>query len=474
MKNYLYLLGSVFLLVLLVSGKSDKKDDSETYRPQFHFSPQENNQREVQGLVCLENEYHLFYKLYPLNNDSTDMVWGQAVSQDLLHWEQLENTIIPDGICTEWSGSAVVDEQNLSGLKTGESAPILFLYKGDECEMKLVYSNDRGRSWNKFEGSLNIPLDNQLALDPNIFWHEDSQKYVMTLWTQSLDDENGGILFYSSSDLINWQYESTLIGISDSPVNLVEMSVDSSVDNKRWLLFDSSGSYYIGDFDGKSFTPEPGIHVNDYGINFYGPQTCKTSDERIVQIASLLGGSYPDMPFNGQMTFPVELSLKSTPEGVKLIRKPIAEIEALQEEKGIIIEDEGQYPGLNENLVKKASGDCLRIIGTFEPKKLTYFGFVCRSNKSNQGTEVYFDASNNTINCLGSEAELMPVDGKIKLDILLDRTSVEIFGNDGEIALSVAINAEPKNDGLVLFNNGGEIYVEKLEVYNIKSIYGDN
>ena len=471
MKIILNTLGALSLLILFVSASPDDRPFNEPYRAQFHFTPEVNSQKQAESLLYFEEEYHLFFQQYPLGNDSTEMTWGHAVSRDLLYWEQLDEIIPEEENCEEWSGSAVVDNNDVSGLKDGELGTILFFYIGDQCDMQLVYSNDKGRKWSKYDGILNISVENG-ACEPSIFWYEPSQKYIMMLCQNTEEnEEDQGISFYSSEDLLSWQFESQFSGEFYSP-ELVEIPVDRRSDEKRWVLINGDGDYYIGHFDGEKYTAETEKLENEYGINYYSTQVFDNSqnDGNIVQISWLSGGSYPDMPFTGQMTFPTNLSLYTSMEGIRLKRKPIAEIDLLHE-KGLIIENKTQFPGLNENLMKKAKGDCLHIIGTFDPKTANSFGFVVRNSKKRDGAEIYYDATKGTINCLGNKGTLSPEDGKIKLEILIDRTSIEIFGNDGSLVMSVCFSTIPNADDIIFFNNGGEVLVEKLEVFPIKSVY---
>jgi levanase/fructan beta-fructosidase len=176
------------------------------------------------------------------------------------------------------------------------------------------------------------------------------------------------------------------------------------------------------------------------------------------------------MPFNGQMTFPCELSLKKYLEGIKLTRKPVKEIELLHS-KGEVWENKNLIPGIDKNLTRGIKGDCLHIIGSFNIKTSDTFGFIVRLDKKNNGTEIMYNVKTKTLSCLGKSAVVEPVDGIIKLEILLDRASVEVFAGDGKVAMSSSFIPSDKADGLYLFNTGGELLVQKLEIFPMKSIW---
>ena len=463
----------------VVAAKPAKIYD-ELHRPQFHFTPEKNWMNDPNGLVYYKGEYHLFYQYNPFGKEWGYMHWGHAVSTDLVHWENLPIALTPDNdskdkdTCTAFSGSGLVDENNLTGLQKGDEKTILLFYTSQKCGQRLAYSNDKGRTWLKYEKNPIIAFDGtDDARDPKVFWHEPSKQYVMVLYRRpNGNDKLKGVSFYTSKNLTHWEYKSHITGFYECP-DLVELEVNRRADEKKWVLFDGDGSYIIGTFDGEKFISESAKLWSDNGKNYYATQTWSNipkSDGRIIQIAWMKGGEYPDMPFNGQMTFPCELSLKKYPEGVKLMRKPVKEI-ALLHEKGEVWENKNLIPGIQKNLLHGIKGDCFHIIGTFNVKNIDSFGFVVRLDKEKNGAEIMYTAKSNTLTCLGQSTVIQPIDGIIKLEILLDRSSLELFANDGKVALSSSFITTQNADGVYLFNIGGELLVEKLEIYPMKSIW---
>ncbi|WP_299578566.1 glycoside hydrolase family 32 protein [uncultured Sunxiuqinia sp.] len=474
----LLILISVFFFTLTAKAKSDGFD--EPYRPQFHFTPAENWMNDPNGLIYFEGEYHLFYQHNPNGKEWGFMHWGHAVSPDLVHWEHLPLAIYPDNestdkeFATAFSGSAIVDRNNLLGKQQGELPTLLAFYTSKDNGQRIAYSTDKGRSWEKYEGNPVVAFDEEDdARDPKVFWHEDSQRYVMVLWRMPEGQEsNQGISIYSSENLTDWMHESHLAGFYECP-DLVELPVNRRADDTRWVIFDGDGSYLIGDFDGKRFKPETPKMQGDFGKNFYATQTFNNlpdEQNRTIQLAWMRGGEYPDMAFNGQMTFPTELALKKYLEGIRLVRTPVKEIELLHE-KGHSWENENLIPGLNKNLTRKIKGDCLHIKGTFDLKTVNSFGFVVRNSRKETGVEIRYDATKQVLSCMGQGVLLSPEDNKIQLEILIDRTSIELFGNDGKAVLSSCYTADPEAQQLILYNTGGELLVEQLEIYPLKSMY---
>lgn len=469
-----------FIASVTASADKPVKIYNELYRPQFHFTPDKNWHNDPNGLLFYKGEYHMFYQYNPFGNEWGFMHWGHAVSTDLVHWEQLPIALFPDNdskdkeICTEYSGSGLVDENNVTGLQSGDEKTLLLFYTSQKCGQRMAYSNDKGRTWKKYEKNPIIPFDEtDDARDPKVFWHEASKQYVMVIYRRPNNNEKQkGVSFYTSTNLINWEFKNHLPGFFECP-DLVELEVNRRADDKKWVLFDGDGSYVIGTFDGQKYTPETPKLPGDEGNNYYATQTWSNipqSDGRTIQIAWMKGGDFPGMPFKGQMTFPCELSLKKFIEGVRLIRKPVKEIELLHQ-KGEVYENKNLIPGIDKNLTRGIKGDCLHIIGSFKVKTTDSFGFLVRIDKKQTGTEIMYNTAAKTLTCLGKSAVVEPVDGVVKLEILLDRSSIEIFANNGEVVMSSCFSPVENAFGLTLYNTGGELFVEKLEVYPMKSIW---
>ena len=473
---------SITVLISLPKDKANKEIYKEDYRPQYHFTPEKNWMNDPNGLVYYDGEYHLFYQHNPKGNEWGYMHWGHAISTDLVHWENYPIALYPDNNsedkveCTAYSGSAIVDEKNLLGKQQGDTKTLVAFYTSQHCGQRIAYSTDKGRNWEKYENNPIIAMDaKDDARDPKVIWHEPSQKWVMTLYRKSTDSDNSkGVSFYTSDNLVNWEWKSHIHGFYECP-DLVKFKVENRPNETVWVLFDGDGSYLLGNFDGEAFTPISGKMKSDWGKNYYATQTWSNipaSDGRTIQIAWMRGGEYPDMPFNGQMTFPSELSVRHFPSGYKLIRKPIREIETIQK-KILEIEDKNVIPGINDNKVKKASGDCLRIVGEFDLKTSDNFGFMVRNSVKKPGTEILYNVKRGTLSVMGITIPLLPVDNKIQLDILLDRASIEVFANDGQTVISNCFTPDLKSNGLVLFTNGGELGIDKLDIYEIKSVWDD-
>lgn len=477
-------LSTILLAVLVVfafsSFISDKEKYDELYRPQFHFTPEKNWHNDPNGLVYYDGEYHMFYQYNPKGTEWGFMHWGHAVSPDLIHWEHLPIALYPDEnsedkeFCTAFSGSAIVDENNLLGKQKGNEKALVAFYTSKDCGQRIAFSTDKGRTWEKYEGNPIIPFDEKDdARDPKVFWHEESQKWVMVLYRKtSSDDKSKGVSIYTSENLVDWQWKYHVAGFYECP-DLVKLQVTNRPGEFKWVLFDGDGSYLIGTFDGESFTAESSKIKSDLGSNYYATQTWSNipaEDGRTIQIAWMKGGDFPNMPFNGQMSFPCEITLTKFSFGYKLVRNPIKEIEMLHG-KHQSWEDKVLIPGINENKTKSVKGDCLHIIAEFDLKTSDNFGFVLRKSKKATGTEILYNVKRGTLSVLNSTIPIMPVEGKISFEILLDRASIEIFANGGQTVISNCFTPEEGAKDVVLYTNGGELGVDKLDVYEMKSIW---
>ena len=264
--------------------------------------------------------------------------------------------------------------------------------------------------------------------------------------------------------------QSHVTGFFECP-DLFELPLDGDKGKSKWVLLGGDGAYMVGSFDGKKFSPESTKKILDYGKNFYATQTWSNHPEgKVVQIAWMRGGEFPEMPFNGQMTFPCELSLRTTKSGPTLCKKPIEAITTLQN-KGFIKKEKNIIPGIKGNLLGGISGDAFRIKAKFDPKSSDGFGFLIRNGKKDTGTEIRYDSGKKMLDCLGGQVLVEPKDGKILLDILIDRSSIEIFVNDGEFVLSSCFTPAKGDDDLKLWTQGGELFVEDIEVYDLKSAW---
>lgn len=434
----------------------------EALRPQFHFSSKRGWLNDPNGLVFYQGEYHLFYQHNPYGWRPANLTWGHAVSRDLVHWQELANALYPDEHGPMWSGSAVVDWNNTAGLHAGREKTLITMFTaaGNPFTQDIAFSNDRGRTWNKFT---NNPVLSHIIggdRDPKVIWYAPEQKWVMALYLDQSD-----YALFSSPDLKHWERMSnvTIPGTSECP-EFFELPVDGDAHNTRWIFYGGNGRYLIGKFDGHTFAPESGPFPLHNGNCWYASQTFNdipAADGRRILIP---WGQmdFPGMPFNQMMGLPVELRLVTTDAGLRITANPVKELDSLRG-KSHTIKPRKLSPG--ENPLAGLTGELFDVtaeIGLGDAKEV---GFTLR------GVPVKYDVAKQELSCLDRTATLKPVAGKIRLRMLVDRTSIDIFGNDGALYMPMGMLIPADKHGLEIYAKGGAAQICSLKVYDLKSAW---
>jgi fructan beta-fructosidase len=482
----------------------------ETYRPQYHFTAQKNMINDPNGLVYYDGEYHLSYQY----NYFDAIHWGHAVSTDLVHWTHLPPALYPDSIGQVWSGTSAVDWHNTSGLQSGSEKVLVsaFTYNqhpsGPQSQ-GLAYSNDRGRTWTMHPDNPVLPNPGKKDFrDPKIFWHAPTARWVMILVA------GDHVEFYTSPNLTQWTYrdswgaEHGAHGGSWECPDLFEINVDGTT-VKKWILSVSinDGSpaggcgmqYFVGHFDGTTFhndNPADTVLWQNYGKDYYAAITWNdlpASDGRRLMIGWVDNWQYrfdvPTTPFNGQLSLIRELRLKRFREGLRLVQNPISEYTELRGTPACWSQQVLRPSG--PNLLAGTEGDQVEIIAQFraDSATATEFGVNVRTGNG-QSTAIgydrttrrmYVDRTNSgavpTTN--GSpnpnwpgrhSAPLKPVNGMVTLRIYVDRSSVEVFGNERE-QISELILPDRDSLGYETYAIGGKVTLTSLTVYPLRRIW---
>lgn len=439
----------------------------EDFRPQFHHSQKQGWNNDPNGMVYYDGEYHLFWQCNPVGTQWGNMYWGHSSSPDMIHWTEHRRALRPFGgpytpdrhpsLANKncYSGSANVDVNNTGGWQTGKEKTMVALFTDTGCGEALAYSNDRGMNWNYYDKN---PVIKHNGRDPKLVWYEPGQHWVIAVFDQDPDRKIGGnIAFYSSKNLKDWTLTSKLPGYFECP-EMFELPVDGDKKNTRWVVFAANAKYAVGNFDGKTFTPEhEDKHTLHYG-NFYASQCfSRPPDGRVVQIGWAKIGM-GDMPFNQAFTVPINLTLKKTGQGIRMFANPIKELDTLHDgkpqtlagktvtaEAPVTLDVDGQ---LVDILVTIKKGDAKKVSLTFGRNAVTY------------------DFSTDML-------DKMPVsliDGVLKLRVLVDRPMFEVVANDGQSYRTAPRQPAPLGT-ISVEAEGGSATVESLEVYMMKSIW---
>jgi fructan beta-fructosidase len=435
---------------------------SEPARPQFHFTSRRGWLNDPNGLVYAGGQWHLFYQHNPYGWGWGNMHWGHAVSPDLFHWQELPIALYPQRF-NDWcfSGSAVVDSKNTSGFKNGSGDVIVAAYTSTGRGECIVFSNDAGRTWTEFEGN---PVVRHAGRDPKLLWHEPSQSWVMAVYDEP--DGKRQIAFYSSKDLKSWTFQGRIDGFFECP-DLFELAPSEGPgsgkpDQSKWVLSAADGKYVLGRFDGQRFEAETD-RLQVWHGHFYAAQTYNDAPQgRRVQIGWGNGIEFPGAAFNQQMTIPVELTLRGTTEGPRLFAEPVRELAGLSG-KEWKLSNVALVPG--ENPLSAVRAQLLRVIADIELGQAESVGFVIR------GVPIRYDVTKRQLVCKQVAAPLEPVDGRVQVEILVDRGSVEVFGNRGRVAVSVGGTVSPDDHSIRTEVSGQGSKIRSLQIVELKSAW---
>jgi sucrose-6-phosphate hydrolase SacC (GH32 family) len=442
---------------------------SESLRPQFHFSARRGWLNDPNGMAYFNGQYHLFFQHSPFSWNGSLKHWGQAVSRDLVYWQELGDKIDPDDLGSIWSGSGVVDRKNTSGFGKDGKPPLVLMYTaaGPTFTQCLAYSID-GRAVTKYAGNPVLKQVTHGNRDPKIMWHEPTQRWVTVLYVE-LPGRKHTVHFFTSPNLREWTLASVTEGGTDPDhflfecPDFFELPMDGDASKKKWVLAAANTEYAIGSFDGTKFTPETTKLPGQRGRGYYAPQTF--SDEpkgRRIQIGWLLTAT-TGMPFNQSMSIPMELRLISTGDGPRLTYTPVKELEDLRGKShnlGEVTVAEGQA-----NPLSQITGELFELNAEFAPGDASEIAFNVR------GVPVVFDAGKQELVVNGQRAPAPLRDGKQRLTIFADRTCLEVFASDGLTYLPMPINLKPEEKSLAVTVRGGTAKFSKLDVHELRSIW---
>ncbi|MCH7228827.1 hypothetical protein [Haloferula sp. A504] len=448
---------------------------SEPLRPQLRFSQAVGWNNDPNGMVYHDGEWHLFFQHNPVGWGPRNMTWGHAVSEDLIHWKQLPNAIFPTTMAQQacFSGSGNVDKKNTSGFKTGPE-DVLFAFLTDNgVGESIAYSNDRGRSFTWYDGN---PLVKHYGRDPKVIWYAyDNRDEPLDAkagqlgghWVMAVYDEHpvhkNNIAFYTSTNLKDWTLHSHLPGYSECP-ELFELPVDLDANKRKWVVFGGDAQYAIGAFDGRTFTPDhEGKHMLHFGP-YYASQTFENApDGRRIQIG-WIQMDFPGHPFNQTFSFPHQLTLRTTEDGIRMFAEPVKEIEKLHT-RSHTVTNRTLAPG--QPVAMNVPGELFHIRAVFD------FGTVRTGVVALDigGNRIRFDLGAGHLDGV----RLKPVDGRLTLEVVVDRPVMEIAGNQGRVFITRP-RAKTGAVGAIrafaeAFPGGGEPKLVELTVHELKSIW---
>ena len=496
------------LLLAMASGHSQQPVATPQWRPLYHFTPARNWTNDPNGLIFLGGKYHLYNQQNPFGNDWGHMSWGHAVSTDLVHWKHLP-LALPEtiGKDTTWrfSGSAVWDTHNSSGF-CQQGPCMVIVYTADQPNLKkesqfVAFSNDSGKTFTNYPGNPVIDLQKKDFRDPSVTWNEQLKLWLMTV---ALPAEHK-VSFYTSPDLKAWTLLSQFGPAGYTGANwecpaLMQVPVENRTGEKKWVLCVSAAGgdrgvfeqYFMGNFDGRQFTAdEPdSIRPVDYGDCFYAAIPWNDAPGgRIIYLGWLVPGKQPTFPWRGQMSIPRDLSARQHGDGWYLLQQPTAiiskRLSKFAGSKKITVRNM-VLSGKDRQLIAsgEANGNAYWMDAEISITPGTHVGFEA-GRKSSPGRDSavirtgYDDASHTfyldkhpspgkpLLSPGAMQAGVAAADNRIKIRLLFDKSSVEVFFQDGEKVFTVPVYPEKGATGLSVFAEGGKATIRSLTIWDL-------
>ena len=451
-----------------------KLTNENLYRPRFHFTPTKGWMNDPNGMIFLNGQYHLFFQHYPDGTVWGPMHWGHATSSNLVQWKEQPIALYPDSIGMIFSGSAVLDKNNTSGLGRGGIAPLVAIYtqhnmpgekagRTDFQNQSIAYSLDEGKTWTKYAGNPVLKTPNLKDFrDPKVIWHAPTQKWIMSL---AVADH---VELYSSPNLIKWTKESEIGknlfahgGVWECPDLLSFNHFGKTI----WVLLvsmnpggpngGSATQYIVGDFDGHTFKPfTTDIKWMDYGPDNYAGVTFSNVGDRNILIGWMSNWNYanvvPTEKWRSAMTVPRELSLIEQPRynngfvknetEIRLVSNPVKELNAA------FTKTLSKERILTEKIFSLMS-PANTIPNRIDLTTIPFFDFeIILSNAFNEKLIVGYDTAKKQFYIDRSQAGIASFNegfGSVAvaprlskgvyldLSIILDKTSIELFADGG-------------------------------------------
>lgn len=482
----------------------------EQHRPRFHFSPEKGWMNDPNGLVYYDSTYHLFYQHYPDSNVWGPMHWGHATSRDLIHWKHQPIALYPDSLGYIFSGSAVVDDHNTSGLQQKNAQPLVAVFthhdmtkekagKIDRESQSLAYSLDNGKTWTKY--SKNPVLKNkgdQDFRDPKVFFHQLTKKWIMALAV------GNHLEIFSSPNLIDWKKESDFGKNEGSHGGVWEcpdlFPLKTKEGTQKWVLIQNIGrgsinggsgtQYFIGSFDGHYFkndNPPSLVLWLDYGAdNYAGVTWFGAPDNRRLFIGWMsnwddYAQKIPTQKWRSALTVPRELGLRQSAKGIRLIQYPVKELSMLRVNKKqilnkttegfLVLSNEGKLKDLElEFDLSNTSAQSFGLVLSNTQKEKVVAGYDLLKK------EIFIDRTQSGKNSFSDKfanrhaAPYLP-EGKLKLRILIDVSSIELFVDDGALAMTDLFFPTEDYSTISLFSEHGKATVVSATWYDMLSIW---
>ncbi|WP_176014123.1 glycoside hydrolase family 32 protein [Victivallis sp. Marseille-Q1083] len=450
--------GAVEALRIADAVPDEENDYALPYRNQFHFSVRRGWNNDPNGLVYNRGRWNLYYQYNPVFHGFNGQNWGYAHSDDLVHWRE-EGIVLPVRSLRDqaYSGGGFLDFNNTLGLNRDDRVAQVAAFTSTGRGESLAYSLDGGRSFTEIDGN---PVLRQPGRDPRIFFHRPTGKWVMIVYNETdgvqpearpdqQNRRNSNFSIFSSPDLRNWTLESRFtspmrIATYECP-DLYELPIEGKDGETRWVVSGVFNYYHIGRFDGRVFTPEVGPLQVEFGNVAASQSFSDNPDGRRIQIGwNQYQYGDPLVRFSQGFTLPHEMTLRETPEGLRLFSNPVRELKALR--CGEPVRLDRPTLAAADRALRDVGGELLEIALRW---------------RLAAGAELLL-----TVN--GME---YPLTGTGSLRLYDDRAVAEIFYDDGA---KVVVRNKPDaliGDTRCSLTAEGEVELLGLDIYRLKSIW---
>ncbi|HUS90862.1 MAG TPA: glycoside hydrolase family 32 protein [Phycisphaerae bacterium] len=446
------------------------KHEASEKAPAFHVHCRFGRLNDTNGLVYHDNVYHLFHQYF---YGPRGKHWAHYVSTDLVHWRERPIGLYPDETGSMHSGSGAVDWHNTGGFQKGDKPAIIAAFTGsrglggnDKIQVQgIAYSTDGGRTFTKYGGNPVIgqthlrTLKTDHSRDPKIFWYSPTRG----MDARATDGHWGMVLFedgahsiFTSSDLKSWAKQGSVDGFHECP-ELFPLAVDGNAENIRWVMYGANGAYHIGSFDGKAFKPETKATIRfNHGGPHYAAQTFSNTagmPPRRIQMTWQ----------RSQISFPVELSLCTTPLGLRLCALPVREIRRLYASSKSFDAKE-----LKEGQTNPLAG--LRT-GLYDIELDARFAGAKQLELTVRGKTIRYDVGSAVLRCDKHAVKLPGDAGRLKLRILVDNCSIDISAGEAGLFYMPIFFGPLESRSLSIKVTGGSASFDRLRVHELRSIW---
>lgn len=475
----------------------------EKYRPAYHHTPLYGWMNDPNGMFYKDGIWHLYYQYNPYGSKWQNLSWGHSTSTDLVHWNHHPVAIQPDGLGMVFSGSCAIDRSSTAGY--GKNAVVGMYTSADASQTQsLVWSDDNGETFRTYAANPVLTLESE-ARDPNMFWDDDARQWVLVL-AHALEHE---MLIFTSPDMKKWTLQSSFgkgigaqEGVWECP-DLFRLPVEGTGEEKWVMLCNlnpggpfggSATQYFLGEFDGKTFKADVDADGNiptkwmDFGKNHYA--TVSWSDApggRRTVIGWMSNWQYaaevPTMQFRSANTLPREARLFKAADGqIYLSSEPSPELTALRGSLSLKVRKASVGRKSRTYVLPSANDGVCEIVFDVDARKSGAVEIELSNSDGGKVVMTYdavahtlsFDRTKSGVVDFSQDVPAVTVaptfetDNRISLRIFIDRSSIEVFGNNGNFVMTNLVFPTIPYTRLSVSARGGNAKIETLHIYSIK------